>query len=265
MDEITDGAASESQGVEPVVTPSGVEPVVFGDEDDGDDGGAELEEPVQRRGHTVPVAVLQKERQQRQRLEQQVQALSDELAANKAKISNKVEDEDSSAAKSQAREQWRKALGVAEQEAQIEQLMAKIEEMNEGMGYTKQQAQYVESQYYDNVGGFILEKFYGGNNYPVTDVQYAHLFTAEMRPDEQAAIQDRDLSCLEDIARRVHKGFNRKPVSMKEAKDYRNVQNLPKVPGRGGGPSPEPAPEPVTGKDLHRAASEAFASIKARR
>jgi hypothetical protein len=257
---MSDSETVEVQNVEPS---SGVEPVVFGD--DVEESPSESPEEPQKPSHTVPVAVLQKERKARQQLQQQVETLEATLAEKEKRVEREVKQEETSAEKQAAREQWRKALGVDAQQAKIDALEARLEELNAGVDYSHEQAKFVEQQYYDNVGGFVLEKFYSGNNYPVTDTQYAQLYAAEMTPEEQEMVQAHDLSCLEDIARRVHQGFKRKPTALKEAKDYRKVQELPQAPGPGGGPSPPPEEEPVTGKALHRKASAAFEAILNRR
>jgi hypothetical protein len=261
-----DSEIEVSDEVQSTVPASGVEPVIFGDEDGGsEEAEASPESSPERSPHTVPVAVLQRERKARQQLQQQVQALEGELASKKERVEREARTEETASEKTEARERWRQALGVDEQQAKIDALEAKLAELDEGVGYSQRQAEYVESQYYDNVGGFVLEKFYSGNNYPVTENQYAQLYAAEMTPEEHEAVQNHDLSCLEDIAKRVHKGFVRKPQALKEAKDYRRVQELPKVPGTGGSPSPPPEEAPVTGKDLHRKAAAAFEAIRGRR
>jgi len=257
MDDVTE--APSALDVEEVhAPPESVEPVVFGDE-------SEVEAPKERTQNSVPVEVLQKERHKRQQLQQRIESLEADLASKRERVKEETAKVDTKADKTEAVKQWQSALEIDKAQSKIADLEAKIEEMSENIGYSERQAQFAEQQYYDSVGGFVLDKFYKANNYPITDNQYAQLFAAEMSPEEHEAVRDHDLSALEDIARRVHRGFKQQPTALKEAKDYRKIQELPTMPGRGGGPAPEPEEAPVTGKELHRKAAAHFEAIKNRR
>ena len=155
-------------------------------------------------------------------------------------------------------------MGIEELASTLREFKDKLSDIDSRMQGLGQNVEYSETEYMGRVESYVLENYYDETKTPIPPDVYGELFAAKMTDEDIERIMARDLTVLPAIAKRVEKALKGVTSTKQVSKEAGHVLSLPKVPGKGGSPSPGPEEKPVTGRDLHKKAGEALQSILSR-